>query len=64
MLVSHFIYNSMRAVDLIQKKRDSGEHTPEEIAYLVASYTKGDIPDYQMAAWLMAAWIRGLTRAE
>ncbi len=54
----------MRAVDLIRKKRDSGEHTPEEIAFLVSSYTKGDIPDYQMAAWLMAAWIRGLNRAE
>lgn len=54
----------MRAVDLIRKKRDSGEHTREEIAFLVAGYTKGEIPDYQMAAWLMAAWIRGLTRAE
>jgi pyrimidine-nucleoside phosphorylase len=54
----------MRAVDLIRKKRDSGEHSREEIAFLVAGYTKGEIPDYQMAAWLMAAWIRGLTRAE
>ncbi len=64
MLGSHFLYKSMRAVDLIRKKRDSGEHTPEEIEFLVSSYTKGDIPDYQMAAWLMAAWIRGLSRAE
>jgi pyrimidine-nucleoside phosphorylase len=54
----------MRAVDLIRKKRDSGEHSREEIAYLVAGYTKGEIPDYQMAAWLMAAWLRGLSRAE
>ncbi len=54
----------MRAVDLIQKKRDSGEHTREEINYLVSSYTSGAIPDYQMAAWLMAVWIRGLTLAE
>jgi pyrimidine-nucleoside phosphorylase len=54
----------MRAVDLIRKKRDSGEHSREEIDYLIASYTKGDIPDYQMAAWLMAAWIRGLSRGE
>jgi pyrimidine-nucleoside phosphorylase len=54
----------MRAVDLIRKKRDSGEHSREEIAYLVAGYTKGEIPDYQMAAWLMAAWLRGLTHAE
>jgi pyrimidine-nucleoside phosphorylase len=54
----------MRAVDLIRKKRDSGEHTREEIAYLVSGYTEGDIPDYQMAAWLMAVWIRGLSPAE
>jgi pyrimidine-nucleoside phosphorylase len=54
----------MRAVDLIRKKRDSGEHSGEEIAFLVSGYTRGEIPDYQMAAWLMAAWIRGLDRAE
>jgi pyrimidine-nucleoside phosphorylase len=54
----------MRAVDLIRKKRDSGEHTREEIAYLVTAYTRGDLPDYQMAAWLMAVWIRGLSPAE
>ena len=64
MLVSHFLSLRMRAVDLIRKKRDFGEHTREEIAFLVAGYTKGEIPDYQMAAWLMAAWIRGLTHAE
>jgi pyrimidine-nucleoside phosphorylase len=64
MLVSHFVSKRMRAVDLIRKKRDSGEHSREEIAYLVAGYTKGEIPDYQMAAWLMAVWIRGLTHAE
>jgi pyrimidine-nucleoside phosphorylase len=54
----------MRAVDLVRKKRDSGEHTREEIDFLVSGYTRGDIPDYQMAAWLMAAWIRGLSRSE
>jgi pyrimidine-nucleoside phosphorylase len=54
----------MRAVDLIQKKRDSGEHSREEIDYLVSRYTQGEIPDYQMAAWLMAVWIRGLSPAE
>ncbi len=54
----------MRAVDLIRKKRDSGEHSREEIAFLVNGYTRGDIPDYQMAAWLMAAWIRKLSHAE
>src|SRR4030088_2527795 len=54
----------MRAVDLIRKKRDSKEHSREEINFLIAGYTRGAIPDYQMAAWLMAAWLRGLDRAE
>jgi pyrimidine-nucleoside phosphorylase len=54
----------MRAVDLIRKKRDSGELTREELGFLVSGYTRGEIPDYQMAAWLMAVWIRGLNRAE
>jgi pyrimidine-nucleoside phosphorylase len=54
----------MRAVDLIRKKRDSGELSHEEIDFLVSGYTRGEIPDYQMAAWLMAAWIRGMNRAE
>src|SRR4030088_1278853 len=54
----------MRAVDLIRKKRDSGELSREEINFLVSGYTRGEIPDYQMAAWLMAVWIRGLNRSE
>ena len=54
----------MRAVDLIRKKRDSGELSREEIEYLVSGYTRGAIPDYQMAAWLMAVWIRGMNRSE
>src|ERR1700726_3349697 len=56
--------NCMRAVDLIRKKRDSGEHSREEIEFLISGYTRGEIPDYQIAAWLMSAWIRGLSRAE
>ena len=54
----------MRAVDLIRKKRDSGQLSSEEIEFLVSGYTRGEIPDYQMAAWLMAVWIRGMNRAE
>jgi pyrimidine-nucleoside phosphorylase len=54
----------MRAVDLIRKKRDSGEHSREEIDFLISGYTRGEIPDYQMAAWLMAAWLQGLNRSE
>jgi pyrimidine-nucleoside phosphorylase len=54
----------MRAVDLIRKKRDSGDHSREEIEFLVSGYTRGEIPDYQIAAWLMATWIRGLSLPE
>jgi pyrimidine-nucleoside phosphorylase len=54
----------MRAVDLIRKKRNSGEHSREEIDFLISGYTRGEIPDYQMSAWLMATWIRGLSGAE
>ncbi|MGC1615281.1 MAG: hypothetical protein WA736_11385, partial [Candidatus Acidiferrum sp.] len=54
----------MRAVDLIRKKRDSGEHSREEIDFLISGYTRGEIPDYQLSAWLMAAWLRGLNRFE
>jgi pyrimidine-nucleoside phosphorylase len=54
----------MRAVDLIRRKRDSGELTPEEIHQLIAAYTCGEIPDYQMSAMLMAIVLRGMNRAE
>ena len=54
----------MRAVDLIRRKRDSGELTAEEIHQLIASYTWGDVPDYQMSAWLMAVVLRGMSRPE
>jgi pyrimidine-nucleoside phosphorylase len=54
----------MRVVDLIRRKRDSGELTPDEIRALVSDYTHDKIPDYQMAAFLMAACIRGLSPAE
>src|SRR3977135_708784 len=52
----------MRVVDLIRRKRDSGELTREEIEELIAAYTRGDIPDYHMSAWLMAAGPRGVSR--
>ena len=54
----------MRAVDLIRRKRDMGELTAEEIHLLIAAYTRGDIPDYQMSAWLMAVVLRGMSRPE
>jgi pyrimidine-nucleoside phosphorylase len=54
----------MRIVDLIRRKRDSGELTREEIEELIAAYTRGDIPDYQISAWLMAVVLRGMSRPE
>ncbi len=54
----------MRMYDLIQKKRDGGELTADEIAYMVKEYTNGSIPDYQMSAMMMAIYFRGMTEAE
>jgi pyrimidine-nucleoside phosphorylase len=54
----------MRAVDLIRRKRDGKELSPEEIDFLISGYMRGEIPDYQMAAWLMAVVWRGLSRTE
>lgn len=54
----------MRMVDLIQKKRDGGALSEEEIRFLIAGYTKGDIPDYQMSAFTMAVLFRGMTAEE
>lgn len=54
----------MRAVDLIQKKKDGLKHTKEEIYFLVENYTKGLIEDYQMSAWLMAVCFKGLDDEE
>src|SRR5258708_2842257 len=54
----------MRAVDLIRRKRDAGELAPDEIHQLIDAYTSGDVPDYQMSAWLMAVVLRGMSRPE
>jgi len=54
----------MVPLEVISRKRDGGEHSPEEIEFLVSGYVRGEIPDYQMAAWLMAVCTRGMTRAE
>src|SRR5258708_37173244 len=54
----------MNALEIIGRKRDGHEHTTEEIRFLIAGYVRQEIPDYQMAAWLMAVCIRGMTPAE
>lgn len=54
----------MRMYDLIVKKRDGGELTREEIDYIIEGYTDGDIPDYQMSAWLMAVFYKGMNARE
>lgn len=54
----------MRAVDLIQKKRDAGVLTPDEIRYLIGAFTRDELPDYQMAAFLMAVFFRGMQPEE
>jgi pyrimidine-nucleoside phosphorylase len=53
-----------RAIDVIRQKRDGGELSAGQIDSLVANYTHGSIPDYQVSAWLMAVLLRGMTRAE
>jgi pyrimidine-nucleoside phosphorylase len=57
-------HSEFRAIDVIRKKRDGIELSPAEIESLVNAYTRGDIPDYQVSAWLMAVVLRGMTRAE
>lgn len=54
----------MRTVDLIHRKRDGEELSAEEIAYIVEGYCKDEIPDYQMAAFLMATFFAGMTDRE
>jgi pyrimidine-nucleoside phosphorylase len=54
----------MRAVDVIQKKRDGHELTKGEIAFFIEGYTRGTIPDYQASALAMAVFFKGMTAAE
>jgi len=54
----------MNLYELIRRKRDRGRMNADEIATLVRGFVSGDVPDYQMAAWLMAVWFRGMTADE
>lgn len=54
----------MCVVDIIQKKRDGLGLEKAEIDFLLKKYTKDEIPDYQMAAWLMVVYLKGMTDEE
>ena len=54
----------MRVYDLIAKKRDGGTNSHEELEQIVNGYVSGEVTDYQMAAWMMAVYLRGMTDEE
>lgn len=54
----------MRMYDIIHKKREGGELTREELRFFVQGFTRGEIPDYQASALMMAIFFRGMTRRE
>ena len=56
--------NGMRAVDLILKKKNGGVMSKPEIEWLVDGFVKGEVPDYQMAAWMMAVCFQGMNAQE
>ena len=61
---SKIVSQAFRAIDVIRKKRDGKELLASEIEGLVNAYTNGNVPDYQVSAWLMAVVLRGMTRPE
>ncbi|MDE2489236.1 MAG: thymidine phosphorylase [Elusimicrobia bacterium] len=54
----------MLFLDLIAKKRDGGRHSPEELEFVARAAADGSVPDYQLAAWLMAVVCRGMDEGE
>ncbi|WP_028972450.1 thymidine phosphorylase [Spirochaeta cellobiosiphila] len=54
----------MRAVEIIMKKRDGKALSEEELRFLIEGYVSGDIPEYQVSAWLMAVYFKGMTPEE
>lgn len=55
---------TFRMVDLIEKKRDGGTHTRDELAFIIQGYVDDAIPDYQVSAWCMAVYFQGMTSEE
>ncbi len=54
----------MNPIELIQTKRDGGTHTPEDLKEWIHSYVRKEVADYQMSAWLMAVFLKGMTAQE
>ena len=54
----------MNVVELIRKKREGGSLTEDELRFLITKYVEGGVPDYQMSAFLMACFFRGMSREE
>jgi thymidine phosphorylase len=54
----------MHVPSLIEKKRDGGELSPEEVAQVISGFTRGEVPDYQMSALAMAIFFRGMSDME
>ena len=54
----------IRPAELIERKRNGEEHAPEDLAEFVLAYARDEVPDYQMAAWCMAVYFKGLSAAE
>jgi pyrimidine-nucleoside phosphorylase len=54
----------IRPAELIERKRNGGTHSAEELGELILGYARGEVPDYQLAAWCMAVYFRGLNGAE
>ena len=54
----------MRPAELIEAKRDGREHSASDLAELILAFARDEVPDYQLAAWCMAVFFRGLTGAE
>jgi pyrimidine-nucleoside phosphorylase len=55
---------SFLVYDLIKKKRNGEEHTQEELRHIISGFVDGSIPEYQMSAWLMSVYFRGMTPKE
>ena len=54
----------LHIIDIIRKKRDGGELCAREIGFVATGAADGSIPEAELAAWLMASWIRGLSLGE